>query len=931
MNLHTVSGTGDFHWRDPCTNRITSNSNFCNIAHPHPDLFSHHSTVCFSFNQSSVMSIEQSDFIFSVRGDNHTEQNLSTLVSALHEHGFQTQARPGTGQSALVFARISSQTYANVVARDLQKLAEFGVTANSSEPADRPRLVYSYLTSPAGDNDTNGVGITPGKGKWLFVESVLPNSAFLADKSVAQKGKEAALSPSLSAAGFRNTHGTQIALYFEFLKFYIGALGVLSIFGAIAFVKSKTYSLTYSFVNLAWGISFLLLWKRKERALVNLWGVQNAHKVEEYDADLATASIGASAKKTAAFSQENRAGRRFMRELAFIPIAIVFVAILVTYQLTCFVLEIFLAEIYNGPGKMFLTLVPTVLISVFVPILTIIYNMVVNKFLVWEGHDNNYTRYDSFVVKTFTLNFLTGYVPLLITSFIYLPFAHFIEPELPVIKNLVISNIHHDRYAYKWLSQIKSQREFKINQARLDGQFFYFIVTNQIILFVLKYGLPLALPPVMKLVNTKLLGKKEDAVPVDKPEEKEWLAKVRHYALLPEHNVHDDYRGLCLQFGYLAMFGPVWTLAPLLSVVFNIITFKLDTLKLTSGKYFRPPVPKRVDSIHPWDIAFFALAWLGLIISPAVAAFYRHGTKPPKTLGQFGLEKASVNVSSSTYLWLTLFASEHVFFALYFIGSKASSFLRSDKEVENSYLQHSKKDEKLEPKSVDKSSDWKLSSVEEVKKQAKGTGKFVSPQPEKKQNGTRANGHVSDEKSAHALVSEKAILSGVSTTAAGSVGTDQSLNNRNAKLAELEQKKAQLERVKHTLEKKQLEAQREKGDTIIDTIDSQGNKTQAIIDGDLHIDMSDVRDVERTLSKNEGKFAEKSNTGGEKKAEKEAVSADKDTKTTENSSEKKTAAVADVAELRKLESAAKTDSLEENSTSSKPSKKKSLKKFLKRG
>ncbi|GEQ70911.1 hypothetical protein JCM33374_g4591 [Metschnikowia sp. JCM 33374] len=822
------------------------------------------------------MSIEDSDYIFSVKGDSATDQNLATLVAALQNRGFVAQARPGLGSSVLVFARLTAKKYAELLQSDVQKSHKFGVTAKDDTPADRLRLIYSYLTGPTKSTGPEDAPITPGKGQWKFVDSVLPNSAFLADKSVSQLGKKAALSASLSSASFVKTHGTQVALYFEFLKFYILALGGLSVFGVVAYVKSKNYSLTYSFVNLIWGITFVLLWKRKERYLTNLWGVQNAHKVNEYDSEVSAISAASSGKESASHLKEHRGGKRFLRELAFAPIALLFVAVLVSYQLACFVLEIFLSEIYDGPGKVLLTLVPTVLISVFVPILTIIYNFVADKFLAWEGHSNSDTRYDSFVVKTFTLNFLTGYVPLLITSFIYLPFAHFIKPELPVIKNLVVSNIHHDRYAYQLLSKIKSQNEFTVNQARLDGQFFFFIVTNQIISFILKYGLPLVLPKVLKLVLTKVLGKKEDSIPVDKPEEKEWLTSVRQYIQLPEQNVHDDYRGLCLQFGYLSMFGPVWTLAPLLSLVFNVITFKLDTLKVTNGKYFRPPVPKRVDSIHPWDLAFFSLAWLGSIISPAVTAFYRHGTQPPKSLGRFAMDKASVNVSSSTLLWLTLFASEHLFFGIYFIGTKALSFLQSDEEIENAVVQHNSKSEDSEKISqvsalADKTADWKTLSIEEIKEQAKGSGKTESV--------------------------EKGTSSGVDITGSEASENVQSLSNRGNKLEELERKKAQLERVKETLQKKQLEAQAEKGDTVISTIDAQGNKIQAIIDGEQHISMSDVDALQKKLSE----------------------PAKKPAKTSEKTPE-----------VSKSEGSSKEAS-EESSSSEKSQKKKHLKKFLKRG
>lgn len=772
------------------------------------------------------MSIESLDFVFAISGGDSLETNLNTLAETLQKKGLNVQARPGNNSTTLVFAKLSGSTYSEIVEKDLVKSFELGVTAKDDAPADRPRLVYSYLTH---STESDGVGITPGKGEWKFVESITPVSGYLSDVKLFARTKDELFKPVLVTSSIFKTYGPEVALYFEFLKFFIGNLVFLSIFGVIATLRGKYYSLTFSFVNLTWGVLFLLLWNRRERYLVNFWGVQNAHKIDVHDAELT--SVNKESRETPTYKdREKREGLKFVKQLSFAPIAIGFIVVLVSYQLGCFVLEIFLSEIYDGPGKMFLTLLPTVLISVFVPVLTLVYNIVVDKFLAWESHDNYISRYNSFVIKTFVLNFLTGYVPLLITAFIYLPFAHLVEPLLPNIQQTIAQNISENRYVYKYLTKVKAQHEFKINQGRLNAQFFYFVVTNQVIQLVLKYVLPLVLAHAMKFVNTKILGKEPQEVPEerDDPSEKEWLANVRNTVQLPEHDVNDDYRGLALQFGYLIMFGPVWPLAALVSLIFNVITFKLDTLKLSSGKYFRPPVPKRVDSINPWNHAFFLLTWFGSVISPIVTSFYRHGTKPPKTVGQFALDKASVNISSSVRLVLVFFISEHLFFVLYFVGTKVSTFLQSDKEIENNFVDNdiklrrdyyssSKKQTSVPTESSD---EWQTSSIESIVKQARGLDKNTGESSGK--------------------------LSGVAATK----GTDQTLTSRSG----LEEKRRQLQEEKEQLQKrKQLEEHKEKGDKIINTVDSDGKPTLAIIDNNQHIPMEDVEELEKKLSASEEK------------------------------------------------------------------------------
>lgn len=629
-----------------------------------------------------LLSPSASDFVLTVQlPADKSKQQLDSIVKQLRDNKFTTTTRPGSDPDteALLFVALTDVLLVDLVENDKIKNYEFGVTGINSTPTERLRIAYSFLTNP---KECGGVGVTPGKGDWSAVSSILPITGYLKDSTAEITAKKNLLSPKLDTSVFRRTYGTEVALYFEFLKYYIASLAFLSVFGFIAHIRSKNYSLTFAFVNLIWGTVFIILWKRRERYVVNFWGVQNAHQIDEYDAEVTNLNASFNGKST--IKQRNRReGVRFAKKVAFVPVALAFVTVLVTYQLACFVLEIFLAEIYDGPGKSFVTLIPTVLISVFVPVLTIVYNLVVDKFLTWEGHDNSYDRNDSFVLKTFVLNFLTGYVPLLITSFVYLPFAHLISPNLPHIQQTIAQNIKSSRYVYKYLIKLKSQEDFIMNQERLNGQFFFFMVTNQVIQVVLKYVLPLILSPIIKFVTKKIKGDKKPVVNSDALEEKVWLDTVRKTLELPTYCVTDDFRGLALQYGYLILYGPVWTLAPIASLVFNIITFKLDELKLANGKYFRPPVPKRVDSIHPWDIAFLALTWIGSVVSPLVTSFYRHGTQPPKPLGQLAFDKASVNASSSVLLVLTFFASEHLFFAIYFFGTKLSNMLKSEKEVAN--------------------------------------------------------------------------------------------------------------------------------------------------------------------------------------------------------------------------------------------------------
>lgn len=727
------------------------------------------------------MSLQNLDFVFALKVKT-SEKELSSIISRLLDAGFACKARQGNAGTTLLFVQLCSQKYTQLVQQDLVGCFEIGIIVKDDGYADRPLLIYQYLFET---KQRGGLEVTPGKGEWKCVQTVMNISGYLTDSALVAKSNQSLTSMSLLSINYKKAYGTGVAMYFAFLKHYILYLIPLSTLGAFAFSKSRTYSMTYTIINMICSVLFLVTWRRKERILANLWGVQGSHKLEVCKSDLQSLNANAKGKPTTVHRKE---GVRFIKQWAFVPVALLFVAVLFTAQLICFVLEIFLTEIYDGPLKAILKLIPTIGLAVFVPILTIIYNQVVNRYLSWEQNVSGYSEANSFVAKTFVLNILTGYVPLLITSFVYLPFAHLVQEYLPQIKFTIQSNIKESKYMLHYLANVKRQEDFLMNQDRLNSQFFFFIVTNQLIQLILKFALPLALPKIIAFVKENL-GKKSIEIIDDDPEEKKWLSLVRGSLELPEYNLHDDFRALSLQFGYLTMFGPVWPMAPLICLIFNVINFKLDTWKLASGKFCRAPLPSRRDTIHPWDQVLVVLAWMGSVIAPIVTSFYRNGTKPPKTLGEFALDKASVNIPSVVVMLLIVFLFEHIFFALYFVGSKASDLLVSNEVTFNTLVDsdlHVRKDfdhlVKLKAE-VSESNDWKPQELTQVLESAKTSGSA------KQSEGAR------------------------------------------------------------------LRARKNKGDRIINVVDSEGNTTEAIIDDNQHIAMEDVKDVEAKLAKSSKKKA----------------------------------------------------------------------------
>jgi len=257
------------------------------------------------------------------------------------------------------------------------------------------------------------------------------------------------------------------------------------------------------------------------------------------------------------------------------------------------------------------------------------------------------------VQKIFVLNFITSYMPIFLTAFVYIPFAQILVPHLDVFQ-LTVKPFAEDT---KQMTSPKAG--FQINPNRLKKQVIYFTVTAQIVGFALEVVVPFIKRKVfhkVKEVKANQAAKRGgDASPSadDHPEESDFLARVRTEAELGIYDVTSDFREMVVQFGYLSLFSVVWPLTACSFLVNNWIELRGDALKIAIET--QRPVPWRADSIGPWIDALGFLAWLGSLTSAALVYLFTGDGGGPA--GHPGDIKA-------WGLLLTIFFSEHIYLAV---------------------------------------------------------------------------------------------------------------------------------------------------------------------------------------------------------------------------------------------------------------------------
>lgn len=516
--------------------------------------------------------------------------------------------------------------------------------------AERLRTIYQLITNPEHEG---GANITPKKGKWENVESVFALHDHVYNKEWIKKWSTQWLLQPEDLDEIRDRMGEKIAYYFAFTQSYFTFLIPLAAFGFACWALLGTFSPWYAVIASFWTVIFAEWWQHQEHDLAARWGVSKVSRIEvrrrefhpKHEAD-----DPVTGEKLQIFPATDRLQRQALT-IPFVALALLMLGSLIT---VCFGIEIFISEVYSGPGKSLLVFLPTVILTTGLPLLSGILTTAATRLTEWENYETDSQYERSLTSKTFVLNFITSYLPLCLTAFVYVPFGAVIVPYLDVFAMTVKPFAENE----KQMQTPDFSSQFEINPARLRKQVIYFTVTAQIVGFGMEVVVPylkrqgfIKIKEMQSKRATKNGATLPSAAADDPPEEKEFLARVRSEADLDDYNVYDDLREMVIQFGYLALFSVVWPLVPVSFLINNWVELRADAVKICVE--MRRPTPWRADSIGPWLDALSFLSWLGSITMAAlVYLFSKDGVGPdgdPSDIKAWGL-LLSITFSEHLYL-----------------------------------------------------------------------------------------------------------------------------------------------------------------------------------------------------------------------------------------------------------------------------------------
>ena len=585
--------------------------------------------------------------------------------------------RKGDDDSLLIFLRVSSKDHlhaqlyrsrirdwmhgvrAETPATDIERsLADYPMTE-----AERLRIIHHLIThSP----DEGGAGITPGRGEWTSIEAVFPLQDHAYNKAWIKKWSTQSFLTSDDLDEMRNRFGEKVAFYFAFTQTYFTFLTVPAAIGVLAWLLFGHFSPVYAVAAGVWTIVFVEWWKHREHDLAARWGVlrvsnidsrREAFQPQYHDTDPVTGET------VPVFP----ARERLQRQLLQIPYALAALIGLGSLIALCFSIEIFISEVYSGPGKSVLVFVPTVILTTGMPALTGVLTTAATRLNQYENYETESQYERSLTVKTFVLQFITSYLPIALTAFVYIPFGSLIVPYLDVFRLTVAPGAHPDD---KFSTPPPGQ--FSINPDRLRKQVIYFTVTAQLVNFAVEIVLPHLKRGGLRKVQEMRTDKSKASPPAsasDPADETEFLTRVRCEVRLSPYDSTEDIREMVVQFGYLALFSVVWPLVPLSFLLNNWLELRADAVKICTDR--RRPLPTRADTIGPWLDALAFLSWAGSVTMPAIAYMFSGFGAPPSH------PHGHPDTLHLGRLLLAVFISEHLFLALRWLVASAVAMLDS--------------------------------------------------------------------------------------------------------------------------------------------------------------------------------------------------------------------------------------------------------------
>ncbi|EPX72305.1 membrane transporter [Schizosaccharomyces octosporus yFS286] len=577
-----------------------------------------------------------------------SEKTVRAVLRELLKAGFEVAVRPGTETNLFFLVKAPSELVLQLINKDRTCSFLYGSLNDVEsvriydialvETSDRIRVLYEYIT---GIKKENCLGIVPSEEPYKNIVDIYPLHNANVDQRWMSSWRFKLFLKIQDLDKIKSEYGSQIALHFAFQDFFRSMLGLLSLWGVLGHFLLQQYSVIYSIGMSIWGICFIQFWKYKESQLSRRWATNHSEYYEKSREEFHPSSIEVN-NTSGTLQSSYPHWKMVLRSLiTTAPLFIISGIVLLILISIAFGFDVTLTEVYSGPFKPLVALLPALIFQILTLPFNIIYTIVAEKLTAWENQRTKNKYQSSLGSKIFLQHFMLSYTALILISYIYGPFGEHL-----------VSNVLQNKAASMTMQlSFITDSKFQLNPLRLRNQYFYFLTNAQVINYLTTLLVPQIISYLKRLVKSKFT--KPRLTIQDDDAEAKSLNSIRKQSELSKYDGYNNYKDLVLIFGYLVMFSPIYPLAPLIMYVNSHLMVRSSVYKLC--RLSKRPVGARIESIQDWNQRLSFISWMGSITMPSISYLY----SPMQNLTKQKLY----------YSLLVGFFSEHVWFLLRYIIS----------------------------------------------------------------------------------------------------------------------------------------------------------------------------------------------------------------------------------------------------------------------
>ncbi|KAJ3068892.1 hypothetical protein HDU98_008010 [Podochytrium sp. JEL0797] len=614
------------------------------------------------------------------------------ILDRLHQGGLETKTVAGDKDTFVVATAPASLLLA-LRKEESREVSRDGSRDAEATPADAVRLIHGFITKA---KYRRGLGIkvcgnlTKANGPlkdeqlhWLGGESIVKDIVVLHDEAFNKKWVTAWEHKWILATSditeIQKHMGEQVAFYFAFLQFYLQALIPLAAFGFLAHFVLPSYSYTYAIVLSLWGIAFIAAWKRREVALAMLWGSTSTDSDRpEFIPDRLEID-----PQTSEPIPYYPFWKRWVVHAGYTaPMVLFFGTAVSLVSVLILVAEVFTAQVYEGPNKGLVKMLPILIYVLCLPLLQAVYMALSSYITNLENSQSVDSHNASLTRKAFIITSLLTQLSLFLTGIVFIPVSDLLVPYLA-------PQLTHYGVADHIVGLNATETRNLLSPSSLQEKVISFSIVNQIITQVIQVVIPAVLAW-WNLRSLRAIEQKEKLAKEEKDNKEsspltprvtletvqlsadETLKLDIEKALaLPVYNMYEDYAELANQFGLVILFSSSWSLVAAFCVLFNFLNMRTHAFKVCRS--VRRPIPHRTATLTPWTSILSGLSTLGTLTTTLLTLLYHNWDATSPASHQ--------SLPHAIAFGVVLVAAEHAHFFVSWIAEAAVWIVWGDLEA----------------------------------------------------------------------------------------------------------------------------------------------------------------------------------------------------------------------------------------------------------